>query len=224
MDENSFRGVMEDILLLIPFDFAICGTAHLAKGGAIDAIDIINFNYPAEWLALYLAKGYHKVDPVILEHFVSFALQYWDDSYGKWNAPRDFLQGAFDFGLVPGYSHGARGTGGSHGSILYFSEKKLSREGRTVAILSILVPHLHNAVNRIGKASEIVRIPFISPRELDVFNWLQSGKTNSEMGAILGVSENIVKYHLKTIMQKLDTGTRAQTVAVAMAKGIIDLE
>ncbi len=220
-DEDSFRGIMEDLRLLIPFDMAICGTAHIAKGGIIDAIDIININYPAEWLTLYLARGYHRVDPVIREHFGSFSLQYWDDSFRKWDAPKDFVQGAFDFGLVHGYSHGERGPG-SHGSIFSFSGRKLPRERRTEAIISILVPHLHNAISRIGKAPETVGIPLISRRERDVLKWLQSGKTNAEIGAILGISENTVKYHLKSIMEKLDTGTRAQTVAVAMAEGIID--
>lgn len=223
-DENSFRALIDDIRLLIPFDFAVCGTAHFAGGGAIDAFDIVNINYPAEWLAIYLAKGYHRVDPVIREHLGSFALQYWGDSFRKWTAPEDFLSSASDFGLVHGYSHGARGPGGQ-GSIFSFSGKKLSRrEGRTEAVISVLVPHLHNALNRIGKAPETVTMPSISPREREVLNWLKGGKTNADIGTIMGISENTVKYHLKSIMQKLDTASRAQTVAVATARGIIDLE
>ncbi len=98
------------------------------------------------------------------------------------------------------------------------------RDRRTEVILAHLVPHLHTVLTSLDKSKETGKLPFISPREREVLNWLQSGKTNFEIGAILGISENTVKYHLKAIMQKLDTGTRAQTVAVAFAKGIIDVK
>jgi DNA-binding CsgD family transcriptional regulator len=214
----------DDFRSLVPFDYAICGTAHIRKDGGIDAADIVNISYPAEWLALYVARRYYRVDPVIMENFESFAVQYWDDSFTKWGPPKDFLQGACDFGLGRGYSHGLRGPGISHGSIFSFSGKAICRESRTEVILMNLVPHLHNALNRISRVPEIVSMPSISIRERDILNWVRSGKTNSEIGAILGISENTVKYHLKAIMQKLDASTRAQAVAVAMAKGAIELE
>jgi DNA-binding CsgD family transcriptional regulator len=223
-DESSLRGIIDGLRSLVPFDYAICGTAHIKKAGAIDAADIVNISYPAEWLALYVARGYYKVDPVIKENFGSFTLQYWDDSFRRWEPPKDFLQGASDFGLVRGYSHGLKGPDNSHGSIFSFSGKAILRESRTEVILSHLVPHLHNAINRVSRAPEVIVMSSISPRERDVLKWVRSGKTNAEIGAIIGISENTVKYHLKAIMQKLDTGTRAQAVAVALAKGIIEME
>ena len=40
----------------------------------------------------------------------------------------------------------------------------------------------------------------LSPKELEVLKWVQEGKTNEEIGVILGKTMWAVKYHLKNIM------------------------
>jgi len=225
MDETSFRSLLESLRSLIPFDFAVCGIAGLGNIGTIDSYEIINISYPAEWLALYIAHGYHKVDPVIQEHLGSFTLQYWDDSFQKWDPPRDFIMGASDFGLNHGYAHGVRDPGGFRGSIFSFAGNSMVRDRHTEVILTHLVPHLHTALTTlIGKPKKADEVPVISPREREVLNWLKSGKTNAEMAAILGISENTIKYHLRMIMQKLGTRSRAHTVAVALSLRLIEIE
>ena len=53
----------------------------------------------------------------------------------------------------------------------------------------------------------------ISVREGEVMFWVGFGKTNEEIGMILGISPNTVKNHLKKIFQKLGVSSRAQAVA-----------
>ena len=220
-DENSYRCLMESLRSLIPFSFAICGSAQLGQDGTIVTYEAINISYPTEWLSLYIAEKYHIVDPVVKENFGQFALQYWDDTYRKWDPPKDFVMRASDFGLRQGYTHGVRSLDGHNGSVFSFAGEYMDRDCRTEVILRHIIPHLHNALNLTIKSQSVSAPVFISPREQEVLNWLKLGKTNIEIADLLGISENTVKYHLRIIMQKLSTRTRTQTVAVALAQRLI---
>lgn len=59
----------------------------------------------------------------------------------------------------------------------------------------------------------------LTPREQDVLEQVAEGKTNREIGAVLFISEETVKYHLKNIMQKLHLRNRAEVVAWAIRHG-----
>ena len=53
----------------------------------------------------------------------------------------------------------------------------------------------------------------MSKREREIMTWLITGKTNEEIGLILGISPNTVKNHLKRVYQKLDVFSRTQAVS-----------
>jgi len=52
----------------------------------------------------------------------------------------------------------------------------------------------------------------LSGRESEIVKWVRAGKTNQEIGLILGISAFTVKNHLQRIFQKLDVTNRAQVV------------
>ena len=56
----------------------------------------------------------------------------------------------------------------------------------------------------------------LTAREQEVLEQVSTGKTNREVGAVLFISEETVKYHLKNIMQKLHLRNRAEVVAWAI--------
>lgn len=89
--------------------------------------------------------------------------------------------------------------------------------------MSLLMTHIDHALRRITplahpEVSEnfppVVNLSGLSQRELEVIDWIKSGKTNQEIGMILNISQNTVKSHLKRIFQKLNVGKRAQAVAL----------
>lgn len=63
----------------------------------------------------------------------------------------------------------------------------------------------------------------VSPRETDCLHWAARGKTNWEIGEILSISENTVRYHLKNVFSKLDSNTRSSAVNRALSIGIISI-
>lgn len=63
----------------------------------------------------------------------------------------------------------------------------------------------------------------VTPRERGVLRLVAQGKTNREIGKILGISEDTAKKHVQNIIQKLGVSDRTQAVVRAMQLGIIQL-
>jgi len=57
--------------------------------------------------------------------------------------------------------------------------------------------------------------PHLSPRQLEVLKGMAEGKTNSEIGAVLGVTERTVKAYAQELFDKLGARNRAGAVAEA---------
>ena len=56
----------------------------------------------------------------------------------------------------------------------------------------------------------------LTPRETEVLSWLAKGKTNRDIGDILGMSHRTVNKHLEHIFEKLGVETRAAAAALAI--------
>jgi two-component system, NarL family, response regulator DegU len=62
----------------------------------------------------------------------------------------------------------------------------------------------------------------LSEREIEVLQHVADGKSNKEVAATLTISEKTVKAHLRSIFRKLEVGDRAQAVATAMRRGLVE--
>ena len=63
----------------------------------------------------------------------------------------------------------------------------------------------------------------LTPRELDVFTMLAEGAGNKIIAWKLGISEHTVKFHVASIMSKLNASTRTEAVAIGIRRGLIML-
>ncbi|MCK5235780.1 MAG: GAF domain-containing protein, partial [Deltaproteobacteria bacterium] len=63
--------------------------------------------------------------------------------------------------------------------------------------------------------------PSLTKKEIEILKWVQEGKTNEEIGLILGRTKWTVKFHLTNVMKKLDVASRTQAVSHAIAYGIL---
>ena len=63
----------------------------------------------------------------------------------------------------------------------------------------------------------------LSKREVEVLQNVAGGNRNSDIAALLFISEETVKGHIKHIMEKLGASDRTQAVAVGIRRGIIHL-
>jgi DNA-binding NarL/FixJ family response regulator len=63
----------------------------------------------------------------------------------------------------------------------------------------------------------------LTPREQDVLRLLAQGLQNKEIAAELVISERTVKFHVSSILSKLDAGNRTEAVAIAAQHGLVEL-
>ncbi len=66
--------------------------------------------------------------------------------------------------------------------------------------------------------------PDLSQRELDVLHHLIKGRSNKEIGAMLFLSEDTVKVHIKHLFAKLKVQDRTEAAISAIRQGIVHLE
>jgi DNA-binding NarL/FixJ family response regulator len=63
----------------------------------------------------------------------------------------------------------------------------------------------------------------LTPREGEVLTLLAQGRQNKEIALELSISERTVKFHISSILAKLDAGNRTEAVTIALQKGLVEL-
>ena len=75
--------------------------------------------------------------------------------------------------------------------------------------------------HRARGAARLAGAEGLSAREVEVLQLVSDGRSNKEIGEVLGLSALTVKSHLARIARKLGTGDRAEMVVVAMRAGAV---
>jgi len=78
-------------------------------------------------------------------------------------------------------------------------------------------------MEELARTKEPIRAgdPTLTRRELEVLRELVSGSSNSEIAAHLVISENTVKYHVHSILDKLGLADRKEAAEYARKHGIV---
>jgi transcriptional regulator EpsA len=101
---------------------------------------------------------------------------------------------------------------------------------RHAYFLELLLPYLHLALLRLSQAAaaETVLAPgapvgrTLSARETEILGWVREGKSNYEIGCILGISGLTVKNHLQRIYKALGVSNRTHALARCLALRLLE--
>jgi transcriptional regulator EpsA len=133
------------------------------------------------------------------------------------------------YAVGPIAAHGPREIHGEYGSFFVFVRKPSQPAAREAYLLQLLVPFLHMALYRMlageseGTDAAAPVKGLLTSREIQVLQWVRSGKTNEEIGAILKISPTTVKNHVQKILRKLNVSNRAQAVGKSSAMRLLPL-
>lgn len=136
------------------------------------------------------------------------------DQVGRRQLISDLKHCGFDHVAV----HGVREMQGNYGSFFVLAGMAQMPSERDAYLLELLMPHMHLALHRMrmretsGAGVDVAPVTLLSKREIQVLHWVKNGKTNMEIGQILGISPPTVKNHLQKVMRKLNVNNRAQAV------------
>ncbi len=127
-------------------------------------------------------------------------------------------------------AHGIYDVFGRLASLFTFASQSKVIDPRQVYFAELIVPFLHQAwvrtqINRPleGGGTSSARVDLLTSREQEILKWIHSGKSNIEIGTILGISPLTVKNHVQKILRKLNVQNRAQAVGKGLALRILNI-
>lgn len=97
------------------------------------------------------------------------------------------------------------------------------RGERRDAWIGALSPADLAAAARLGDARGAYLGPELTRRELDILRQLTRGQANRTIAAELGISENTVKNHVRSILEKLQAKSRSEAVVIGLRQRITTL-
>lgn len=95
------------------------------------------------------------------------------------------------------------------------------------AIAGLVVLHIDTAVPLLPHVQGLARsepntaIEHLTPREIEVLTLLAEGAGNKTIARRMGISEHTVKFHVGSIMAKLDASSRTEAVTLGLRQGLI---
>jgi transcriptional regulator EpsA len=127
-------------------------------------------------------------------------------------------------GMRCALTHGIKDERGSHDCLYVVLTKDAHFELAARDMLTQVLPYIdhalrqvehlpHQSVGASGNTPGYPQDHLLSLREREILQWIALGKTNDEIGSILGHSIYTIKNNVQCIFRKLNVSNRAQAVA-----------
>jgi DNA-binding NarL/FixJ family response regulator len=89
--------------------------------------------------------------------------------------------------------------------------------------LAVIPPHDLEPLLAAAPVSAPAEPSNLTPRELEVLRMMAEGAANKAIAFALDISEHTVKFHVASILSKLNAGTRTEAVATGLRRGLVML-
>lgn len=174
-------------------------------------------NYAPAWQERYVAENYLSIDPTVAHGMKSVLPLVWSDKV--FQDCRHFWEDANSHGVRVGWAQSSFDARGVAGLLsLARSEEQLSEAElrHNAPRMAWLVQLAHERMTSLLSAKGGTEEPVgLTAREIEVLRWTADGKTSSEVGEIMNISERTVNFHVNNAIAKL--GTTNKTAAVIKA-------
>jgi LuxR family quorum sensing-dependent transcriptional regulator len=192
-----------------------------SAGGTVDAVLIADSSVLAI-LSLIDREGLAKTHPVLercltsSEPFKLTELRDDPSSAGqRWSELLSDVAMRGDVLIVPIYD------GEELTAIFAFGGERPTLDSRSSVILQIAAYATFVRVRAIDPHAHEANPYNLTVREMQCLRWMAFGKTDSEIGQILGISARTVRFHCENAKRKLGVATRAQAVATSVNEKLI---
>lgn len=187
---------------------------------------LLSMTYSAEWQKHYAQSGYVDLDPIVRTGLAGILPVDWGEIDRQDPIIRKFFGEAQELDVgAHGLSMPIRGRNGEF-ALFTITSNQSDREWRSMKPdllrdLMMVSFSFHAAVLRsYGLEVDAVHIP---QREASCLRWKALGKTDEEIGTILGISAHTVRFHLESARARLHTTNTTHTVAKALSLGLISM-
>lgn len=200
---------------------------HMANGSLV-AIT----NYPEAWVETYVARNMVGSDPVHLaSHRTNVGFRWGDvGRYIRLSLDhRAMLDDTRHAGIEEGYTVPANVPGEANGSCTFAIRRGARLPDQNLAMAQLVGSFAFQAARSLVMRAQAQAQaqppdpPQLTQRQLECVLLVGRGKSDWEIGRILGISEETVKHHLKQAREHYDVARRVQLVMRAVHDGQIAL-
>ena len=207
-----------EIKQLVPVEYFLAGVYN-KKNPQID--HTISFNIPSFWIDKY-NKNFIHIDPLIdiaihKNKLYSWSLEICGNLIG--NNHNELISELNELNMKGGIFLSDT-LNESQYSYFSFIGRELINHAEHQQTIKILFFCIHAAYRKLLEISGQPKFS-LSKKEIEILQWLKTGKTNWEISIILSISERTVKFHLSNIFRKLNVNNRVGAIATAIVNNIV---
>ena len=233
---SELRGLLADITTEMGFDyFALIH--HVDLSGYSEALThmeegelVALGTYPESWIERYIADNIVANDPVLLASQRTNVGFCWSDIptlIPVTDAHRDIRERTVKAGIDDGYTVPAHVPGEANGSCNFAMATGRALPHDNLKMAQLIGGFAFQAAramvfNAFPEAKRPIKGP-LTQRQLECVLFAARGKSNWEIGKILGISEGTVKRHIEDARAHYEVGSRMQVVMRALFEGQIGL-
>ena len=184
--------------------------------------------WPQSWLDTYIGEGFAASDPTIEAARSATFPTTWS-AFRERSDPKSpgvrVLEAAAAGGWPEGVVIPIHGPRGYRGAVTVAGRRvRLSASDRATLHLAAL--YLHERLRNLLAPESLVDpqdLPRLTDGEVACIEWLIAGKSDWEIGEILGIAQSTAHYRIERAKGKFGVKTRAQLTALAVAHGYVRL-
>ena len=178
-------------------------------------------SYPLDWQKRYFARGYLFKDGVVDAVNTGTDPVLWSDLYARCDdaGTRRVFDEAADFGIAAGFTVPLLTLEGSTGGFSFAGER-LDIGAGDRGMLTLIANYAFGQLLLLRDQPTAKRIT-LAPRERETLQWAAEGKSDWEIGELMGISEHGADRNLRSVRRKLGTSSRTHAVAQALRLGLI---
>ena len=190
----------------------------------VDPTSLLAFgSYHPDWKRQYATEPSCCHDPARAQAILRAGSVKWRRIFASVRDPaqRDFVKGARAQGFKDGVTTPIHGPQGCVAIMMFAADHAIQLDGEDEEALSHIAMALHQRVRRLTAAA-LVGVPEpaqLTAREVECLQWVLEGKTNWEIGVLIGVTARTVQFHLSNCARKLGVFNRVQAAVGALIRG-----
>jgi len=222
--EAELHRLLEDVTVEIGFRYFALISHVDFRYSRRDTIRLDN--YPKSWTEKFVNNGFFARDPVLQASLTSTVGFTWSDLPSIIDidkSQRAILESAGKHGLGSGFTVPANIPGEINGSCSFATREGTDFPSTNLLVAQLIGTFAFEAARRLSRTESRHRrnAPHLTPRQRDCLLWASRGKTDWEIGHILGLKEETVTEYLNAARQRYGVTKRLPLAIRAIFDGQI---
>jgi LuxR family quorum-sensing system transcriptional regulator CciR len=223
--EDDLRNALSRATQTIGFRQVAMGHHVDLAGPPMEAIRISTYN--KDWTDHVVERRYFADDPVHIastKTVTGFSWSELDQLITLTPRHKQILAEAYGFGLGAGFTVPVHLPGEYHGTCSFAAASTDDLHDNALPVAQLCGSFAFECARRIMKRKlnlDEGTVPSLTPRQLEALVWVGRGKTDGEIGQILGVSRATAHEHVEGVRRAYGNAQRAYLIVRALFDGQI---